>query len=105
MVAGILYNRLAHNMPLQIDAVFGYIYGRDTYSPSYKDLRVDSPYNTYTHVGLPPTPIDNPSLDSLLAAVNPEKTTYLYYLTGRDGTMHYATTYKEHQANVRKYLH
>ncbi len=104
IVAGILDNRLKLGMPLQVDAVFGYIYGRDTYSPSYADLTVDSPYNTYTHKGLPPGPIDNPGLDSLEAVLNQTKTNYLYYLTDRNGVMHYATTYAQHQANLRKYL-
>ncbi|MFZ1075342.1 MAG: endolytic transglycosylase MltG [Minisyncoccia bacterium] len=104
MVAGILYNRLAKNMPLQVDAVFGYIFNRDTYSPSLADLKVDSPYNTYTHTGLPPGPIDNPGLDSLEAAANPTPSQYLYYLTDKNGVMHYATTFAEHQANEKKYL-
>ncbi len=105
MVAGILWNRLALGMPLQVDAVFGYIFDRDTYSPSFADLKVDSPYNTYTHTGLPPGPIDNPGFDSLDAAVYPTKTSYLYYLTGKDNLMHYATTYAGHQANQKKYLY
>ncbi len=104
MVAGILENRLAKGMPLQVDAVFGYIKGRDTYSPSYADLTIDSLYNTYTHKGLPPGPIDNPGLDSLDAVVHPTKSDYLYYLTGKDGQMHYATTYAAHQVNERRYL-
>ena len=104
MVSGILWNRIAHRMPLQVDAVFGYIYNRPTYSPSYADLKVDSPYNTYLHIGLPPGPIDNPGLDSIEAALSPTPTTYLYYLTYTSGNMHYATTYAGHQANLRKYL-
>jgi UPF0755 protein len=104
IVAGILWNRLARGMPLQVDAVFGYIYGRDTYSPSLADLQTDSPYNTYRHKGLPPGPINNPGLDALTAVLNPTKTNYVYYLTGRDDLMHYATTYAEHQANRQKYL-
>lgn len=104
MVSGILWNRLVLGMPLQVDAVFGYIRGRDTYSPSFADLKIDSPYNTYTHRGLPPGPISNPGLDSIEAALYPTKTDYLYYLTGTDGLMHYATTYAGHQANQRKYL-
>ncbi|MBU6388309.1 endolytic transglycosylase MltG [Patescibacteria group bacterium] len=104
IVAGILWNRLRLGMPLQVDAVFGYIYGRDTYSPSLADLKVDSPYNTYAHMGLPPGPIDNPGADSLDAAIHPTKTDYLYYLTDKNGVMHYATTYAGHQANQRKYL-
>ncbi|MFI5260763.1 MAG: endolytic transglycosylase MltG [Candidatus Paceibacteria bacterium] len=105
MVSGILWNRIARNMPLQVDAVFGYIFDRATYSPSFADLKVASPYNTYLHTGLPPGPIDNPGLDSLEAAANPTKTSYLYYLTGKDGFMHYATTYAGHQANQKKYLY
>ncbi|MDE2021566.1 MAG: endolytic transglycosylase MltG [Patescibacteria group bacterium] len=104
MISGILWNRLQRGMPLQVDAVFGYIYGRDTYAPSLTDLRVNSPYNTYTHKGLPPGPIDNPGLDSLEAAIHPTPTKYLYYLTDKEGVMHYATTYAAHEANRRKYL-
>ncbi len=105
IVAGILWNRLRLGMPLQVDAVFGYIFNRDTYSPSFEDLKVDSPYNTYTHTGLPPGPINNPGLDAIDAALHPTKTDYLYYLTGKDGVMHYAMTYAGHQANQARYLH
>jgi UPF0755 protein len=104
LVAGVLYNRLVKNMPLQVDAVFGYIFNRDTYSPSPTDLKVDSPYNTYTHRGLPPGPINNPGIAALTAAANPTETNYLYYLTGKDGTMYYATTYEGHKLNLQNYL-
>jgi len=104
VIAGILFNRLERGMPLQVDAVFGYIFNRDTYSPSFADLKVDSPYNTYTHAGLPPGPIANPGLDSLEAVLRPAETDYLYYLTGTDGLMRYAKTYSAHQSNQRKYL-
>ncbi len=102
--AGLINNRLKLGMPLQVDAVFGYIYGRDTYSPSLTDLKVNSPYNSYTHKELPPGPIDNPGLDSIDAAIHPTKTGYLYYLTDKNGVMHYATTFAQHQANQQKYL-
>lgn len=104
LVAGVLENRLRLHMPLQVDAVFGYIFGRDTYSPTFEDLRVVSPYNTYTHAGLPPGAIDNPGLDSLTAVIHPTVSNYLYYLTDKNGVMHYATTYAEHLANQQKYL-
>ena len=104
LVSGILWNRLELDMPLQVDAVFGYIFNRETYSPSFADLKVDSPYNTYLHTGLPPGPINNPGLDSLQAAITPTHTDYLYYLTGNDNLMHYATTYAGHLANQNKYL-
>lgn len=104
IVAGILLNRLKLGMPLQVDAVFGYIFKRDTYSPSFEDLKVDSPYNTYKYKGLPPGPICNPGLGSIIAVIHREETKYLYYLTGKDDQMHYAMTYSAHQANLRKYL-
>lgn len=105
MVAGILWNRIRIRMPLQVDAVFGYIFNRPTYSPSFADLSVDSPYNTYTHYGLPPGPIGNPGLNALTAAAFPAQTKDLYYLTGKDGQMHYARTYAQQLANQRRYLH
>ncbi|MBI2096508.1 MAG: endolytic transglycosylase MltG [Candidatus Taylorbacteria bacterium] len=104
IVAGILWDRLDIGMPLQVDAVFGYIFNRDTYSPSFSDLKTESPYNLYLHTGLPPGPIANPGIESIQAALHPTKTDYLYYLTGSDNLMHYATTYIEHQSNQRKYL-
>ncbi len=104
MVAGILWNRISLGMPLQVDAVFGYINDRDTYSPRFSELKTDSSYNTYTHKGLPPGPIGNPSANSIYAAVTPIKTDALYYLTGQDGLMHYAKTFAEHKINRAKYL-
>jgi UPF0755 protein len=103
-IAGVLWNRIAQNMPLQVDAVFGYIEGRDTFSPKLSDLQVDSPYNTYKNKGLPPGPIGNPSLASLEDAISPEKTTALYYLHGRDGVIRLARTFEEHKVNRRRFL-
>ncbi len=104
IIAGILFNRLRIGMPLQVDAVFGFIFNKPTYDPSIKDLHVKSPYNTYIHKGLPPTPIDNPGSDAIFAAATPIKTNYLYYITGKDGTMHYAKTLAQHERNIRKFL-
>ncbi|HYD93499.1 MAG TPA: endolytic transglycosylase MltG [Candidatus Paceibacterota bacterium] len=104
MVSGILWDRIEIGMPLQVDAVFGYIHGRDTYHPSFEDLESDSPYNTYTNQGLPPGAIGNPGLAAIRAALTPIETEYLYYLSGTDGTMHYARTFEEHKENREKYL-
>ena len=101
MVAGILWKRVALGMPLQVDAVFGYIKDVDTYVPTLDDLKIQSPYNTYLNKGLPPGPINNPGEDAIRAALEPTKSPYLYYLTGKDGTMHYAKTFEEHVANKR----
>ena len=102
MIAGILWRRILIGMPLQVDAVFGYIHNRPTFHPSFTDLEVDSPYNTYTHKGLPPTPINNPGLDAIQAALTPIKSSYLYYLTDQEGNIYYGRTFEEHVANRAK---
>ena len=102
IISGILWKRLDNDIPLQVDAVFGYIFERPTYSPSLDDLQVDSPYNTYKYKGLPPGPISNPGLEAIRAAITPIKTSYLYYLTGKDGVMYYAKTFQEHIENRAK---
>jgi UPF0755 protein len=104
MVAGILWKRISIGMPLQVDATFKYINGKDSFTLSYADLKEDSPYNTYTNKGLPPGPINNPGFDSIHAALNPTKTDYLYFLTGNDGNMYYGKTFEQHKLNKAKYL-
>lgn len=104
MVSGILWNRIRLGMPLQVDAVFGYIHDANGYTPTAQDLQSDSPYNTYRKTGLPPTPIANAGMNALRAAVTPTKTDNLYYLTGKDGKMHYAKTFEQHKANRLQYL-
>ncbi len=104
IVAGILWKRLTLGMPLQVDSTFMYINGKNTYQLSAADLKIDSPYNTYIYAGLPPTPINNPGLDSITSAISPTATNnYLYFFSGRDGTMHYAVTYADHLKNIAKY--
>jgi UPF0755 protein len=102
IVAGILWKRIEIGMPLQVDAVFGYILGKNGYAPNFDDLEVESPYNTYLNRGLPPGPISNPGLVSIEAALYPTETDYLYYLTGADGLMYYAKTFEQHKANRSK---
>lgn len=104
MISGIIQNRLRINMALQIDASVRYALSKFTEPLTYADLKVDSPYNTYTNRGLPPGPIGNPGLSSIEAALNPSKTDYLYYLHDEDGTIHYAKTFEEHKQNISKYL-
>ena len=104
IVAGILWKRLDLRMPLQVDSTFKYINGKTTATLNTVDLKIDSPYNTYLYKGLPPTPICNPGLDSIMAVLNPTKTDYLYFLTDKNGVMHYAKTFQEHVANKQKYL-
>ncbi len=116
IVAGILLNRLNIGMGLQADATVQYVVGEENCEMKIEncsswwpvltlnDLEIDSPYNTYKYTGLPPTPIANPGTSSLKAAVFPEETDYLYYIHDSEGTIHYAKTLSEHNANVRKYL-
>ncbi len=104
IIAGILWKRLSLGMPLQVDAPFQYIIGKNTFQLTDQDLKINSPYNTYIHTGLPPTAIDNPGLDALTSEVNPTKSPYFYYLSDVRGNMHYAKTYEEHLANKEKYL-
>ena len=104
LVAGILFNRLAIGMPLQVDATLEYERGKGSSELTYEDLETDSPYNTYTNVGLPPTPIANPGMVALDAVLNPTPSEYFYYLTAPDGTFYYAETFAEHKRNKAKYL-
>ena len=104
IISGILWNRISIGMALQVDAVFPYINGKNTYELSTDDLQVDSPYNTYKYPGLPIGPISNPSLDSILAAVTPIDTDYLFYLHDRDGNVYYSTNFESHKQNKFKYL-
>jgi len=79
-VARVIYNRLARGMKLQVDATVLYALGRNTTTITDQDLQVKSPYNTYLHAGLPPTPIASPGLASLRAALSPAVGNWLYYL-------------------------
>ncbi len=105
IVAGIFYNRLKLGMPLQSDATINYITKKNIPSASATDLQINSPYNTYLFKGLPPGPICNPSLSSLLAAVHPATTDYLYFLHKQpSGEPVYSKTFEEHVRNKEKYL-
>lgn len=104
IVAGILWYRLSISMPLQVDSSFKYINGKTTETLSLDDLKMDSPYNSYLYKGLPPTPISNPGLGSIKDTINPVNTKYLYFLTDKEGNMHYAFTHDEHVTNKQKYL-
>lgn len=104
-VSGILHNRININMALQVDATLDYLLDKTSAELTIEDLERDSPFNTYTRVGLPPTPIANPGLESIEAALYPEETPYMYYLTADDGTFHYAETFEEHKRNKTLYLH
>ena len=102
-IASVIYNRL--NNPgagttghLNIDATIQYVLPEGEIVSEEDYYTVESPYNTYLNKGLPPGPIANPGLESIMAALNPESTNYYYYALGDDGVHHFFTSYSEHQA-------
>ena len=105
-IAGVIYNRLFRwDSPAYLNIDASIVYALDGKTDlTREDLQVDSPYNTYTHTGLTPTPISNPGLSSLRAALNPENHNYYYYVLNPETGMHtFSTTYEEHSANVAAY--
>lgn len=104
VIAGILWKRIANGIPLQVDAPFLYLLGKKSSDLTMTDLKIDSPYNTYAHKGLPPAPINNPGIVAIKAALYPTESPYYFYLHGKDGTIHYARTFEEHKKNKAKYL-
>jgi len=101
-IAGVYLNRLDENMYLGADPTIQYAKGN--WEPlSSKDLKIDSPYNTYTHKGLPPTPICNPGLASLKAVKSPEKNGWFYFFHLKDGSTIFSSNSAEHEANIEKY--
>ncbi len=103
-ISGVLWNRIDINMALQVDASFAYLLGKGTSQLSLEDLQMDSPYNTYKNTGLPPGPIANPGLDSILAAVTPTKNNYYYYLADKSGVTHFSKTFAEHSRKKAIYI-
>jgi UPF0755 protein len=103
-IAGVIYNRLRLKMPLQVDATIEYALPAHKNQLSFRDLKIDSPYNSYAHAGLPPTPIANPGRPSLEAALHPSKSEDLYYVYCGNGRHVFAKTLAEHQANVARCL-
>ncbi|MBD5632925.1 MAG: endolytic transglycosylase MltG, partial [Candidatus Eremiobacteraeota bacterium] len=104
LMAGVYYNRLRLGMPLQVDATIEYTFAHHKDAIALADLASDSPYNTYRHTGLPPTPIASPGRASLLAAFYPRPSAYLYYVSMGNGHSAFARTLAEHNSNVARYL-
>ena len=105
IVSGIFWQRLAIRQPLQSCATLAYVLGVNKEQYNYEDTQVKSPYNTYLHYGLPPSPISNPGLTAIKAAIYPVETDYNYFLSRPDnGQTVFAKTLDEHNANKAKYL-
>jgi UPF0755 protein len=102
-IAGVFYNRLKAGMPLESDATVSFAVGHSPITTA--DTQINSPYNTYKYQGLPPGPICNPGLDSIMAALYPTASNYLYFLTiPQTGRAVFAVTYAEHLKNKSEYL-
>lgn len=97
-VAHILFKRLANDMPLQVDATILYV------NNNIFDSEIDSLFNTYKYLGLPPAPISNPGIESIEAALNPLNNNYWYYLSAKDGTTIFSNNFEEHKMNKIIYL-
>ncbi|MDX8335430.1 MULTISPECIES: endolytic transglycosylase MltG [Cetobacterium] len=96
LMSSVFYNRLKKGMNLGSDATVNYIYDYGKRRMYYKDLKIDSPYNTYMYKGLPPGPISNPDYNSVMAALNPAQTDYLFFVVTSTGKHTFTKTYKEH---------
>lgn len=104
-ISGVFVNRLRRDMPLQSDPTVIYALGDRYHGQLYaRELAVKSPYNTYLHTGLPPTPICLPGLASLRAAVRPDKTRDLYFVATGKGGHHFSRTLAEHDIQLRRYI-
>lgn len=104
IVADIFWRRYQQNWALQSCASVNYVTGKNSPAVSAEDQQVDSLYNTYKYPGLPLGPVGNPSLTAIKATLYPTKNSYWYFMSGTDGTIHYASTLDEHNDNVWQYL-
>ncbi|MFF1273470.1 endolytic transglycosylase MltG [Streptomyces marokkonensis] len=102
-VARVIFNRLERGMPLQMDSTVHYALGRSAPGTTEADTKVDSPYNSYQRMGLPPTPIDNPGEDAVRAAINPTPGDWLYFVTVKPGDTRFTADFAEHQRNVAEF--
>jgi UPF0755 protein len=102
-IAGAYYNRLKKNMKLEADPTVQYALPEPKKRLMYSDLKYPSPYNTYLNRGLPPGPINNPGLSSILAALEPEAHKYIFFVAKGDGSHRFAETYDEHKKNIELY--
>lgn len=107
LISGVIWNRLFIDMPLQLDATLQYVRGGQAYEPKWwpkvntSDKYLNSPFNTYKNAGLPPAPIANPSIEAIVAALNPKVTDCFYYLHSAQGEFYCSPTYDGHLQNIR----
>jgi UPF0755 protein len=104
IVSGIFWKRLEKNYPLESCATIAYILGVDKWRYSIEETKIDSPYNTYQNIGLPPGPICNPGLSAIKAAIYPQESDANFFLSKPDGETVFSKTLEEHNLNKAKYL-
>ena len=105
LISGVIVNRLRLHMPLQMDPIVAYgIKGCRHVILKGSDIKQDSPYNSYLHRGLPPTPIAMVSMESLLAAAHPTQSVYLYFVAKGDGFHYFSSNYQEQIVAIKQYL-
>jgi len=104
IIAAVYYNRLKKRMKLEADPTVQYaLPGGWKNVLTYADLKIKSPYNTYLNYGLPPGPINNPGIGSIIASLEPDYNNYLYFVAKGDGSHRFAVTYDEHKKNIQEY--
>ncbi len=102
-VARVVFNRLERGMPLQMDSTINYALNRSTLNTTQNDTAVDSPYNSYQRMGLPPTPIANPGEEAMRATISPPAGDWLYFVTVKPGDTRFTADYEEHLKNVAEF--
>ena len=102
MIAQVFFKRLQVGMPLQSDTTLQYLMNGPKEDVSIEDTKMESPYNTYQHQGLPPGPIASPGIAAIRAVLYPADTDYLYFVADRQGHNHYSRSYEEHLAEVER---
>lgn len=103
VVAGVYYNRMKINMKLEADPTIQYIITDGPRRLLLSDLKINSPYNTYLNKGLPPGPVNNPGIDAVIAALNPDEHKYLFFVATGEGGHKFSENYTQHQQAVREY--
>ncbi|MFD5624869.1 endolytic transglycosylase MltG [Streptomyces sp. NPDC127072] len=102
-VARVVFNRLERGMPLQMDSTINYALNRSTLDTSQNDTKINSPYNSYQRMGLPPTPIANPGEEAMRAAISPTPGDWLYFVTVKPGDTRFTVSYEDHLKNVAEF--
>lgn len=99
-IAGVFEKRVKIGMPIQSDTTIQYLLGKQKEVVLYKDLEIDSPYNTYKYAGLPPGPIGSPGISAIKAVLHPENTEFLYFVAEKDGHHRFTKSFAEHQQAI-----